>query len=217
MIIPAVIPTTIHDVERKVDLVKDYVDRVQIDVADGYFAPVETWPIINTNGFVDMVNGDRRLPHHDQVNYEVHLMVQDPMDKIQQWIAAGARAVIPHASMLESPHLIKKLTDSAGVEFGIAVTPTEYQLVDDNLFQLADFVQVMGSDQLGQHGVQLTDESIEVIKRIAKNYKKPIAVDIGVNQNTIGRLRAAGATRFVSGSAIFGSREPEGAIKQLGT
>lgn len=64
MIIPSVIPTTIHDVEKRVGLVKDHVQRFHVDVADGYFVPVETWPIINRNGFQDIVNGDRRLPHN---------------------------------------------------------------------------------------------------------------------------------------------------------
>lgn len=207
MIIPAIIPETIQDVENKVALVSKYVDRVQIDVMDGMFAPAVTWPIINTNGFTDIVAGRRRLPEHEQVNYEVHLMVQDPEAHIDDWILAGARAVIPHATMLEAPHIIQKKVKAAGVEFGIAITPTEYQLIDDSLFELADFVQVMGSDDIGRHGVSLTDEAIAVIVALAKNYQKPISVDIGVNRETINKLRAAGATRFVSGSAIFGSSD----------
>tara|TARA_Y100000590_G_scaffold456021_1_gene605728 strand:- start:92 stop:751 length:660 start_codon:yes stop_codon:yes gene_type:complete len=215
MIIPAVLPTTIHDVERRVGLVKDYVDRFHVDVADGYFAPVETWPIINRNGFQDIVNGDRRLPNYEDVDYEIHLMVQDPEDHIDEWIAAGATAIIAHSSMLEAPHLVNKKLKSSGVEFGIAVTPTEYQMVDDSLFELADFVLVMGSDNIGHHGVSLSDESVEIIKTIAKNYQKPIGIDIGVNRNTIDRLHNAGATRFVSGSAVFGTADIDDSLDKL--
>ena len=94
MIIPAIIPITIHDVEEKVALVKGHVGRVQVDVADGYFAPNKTWPIINTNGFVDIVAGRSRLPFHTEIEYEIHLMVQDPMEKVNEWIAAGAQSII---------------------------------------------------------------------------------------------------------------------------
>ena len=140
MIIPAVLPTTIHDVERRVSLVKDYVERFHLDVAGGMFAPVETWPVINRNGFQDIVNGDRRLPHNYDVKYEVHLMVQDPEEYIDEWVAAGVFSIIAHSSMLEAPHLVHNKLQAAGIEFGIAVTPTEYQIIDDSLFELADFV-----------------------------------------------------------------------------
>jgi ribulose-phosphate 3-epimerase len=216
MIIPAVLPTTIHDVERRVSIVADHIERFHIDVADGLFAPVQTWPIINRNGFQDIVNGDRSLPHAQKVKYEVHLMVQDPEEKIDEWLVTGVKSIIAHASMLQSPHLTRKKMQAAGVEFGVAVTPTEYQIVDDSLFELADFVLVMGSDKIGHHGVKLSNESVKIIEKLSKNLGIPIGIDIGVNKDTISELSRAGASRFVSGSAVFGSEEPKEALRILG-
>lgn len=215
MIIPAIIPETINDVEQRVGQVKNYVSRVQIDVADGFFAPTTTWPIINTNGFVDIVSGKQRLPYFGEIEYEIHLMVQDPMDHINQWLQVGVNAIVAHASMLELPHLTHKLIKEHGLEFGIAVTPIEYEMIDDVIFELADFVQVMGSNDIGKSGVALSNESVEIVRMLAKKIDKPIAVDIGVNQHTIGILKKAGATRFVSGSAVFESKNILPAISEL--
>ena len=204
MIIPAIIPEQFSDIENKVSLVKDYAKRVQIDVVDGYFAPNKTWPIINGDNFDQLVKGDAALPFRDQVQYEIHLMVQDPIDYIASWLKVGVDAIVAHASMLEQPHKTRDLVKSNNCEFGIAITPMEYALVDDSIFELADFVQVMGSNQIGQSGVSLSSESVDIVKHLSKNLTKPIAVDIGVNSDTIQILQKAGATRFVSGSAVFG-------------
>lgn len=215
MIIPAIIPNSLRDIESQVFLVKDYVSRVQVDVVDGLFANSITWPYVNGGDFDGIVSGVKRLPFHSEVEYEIHLMVQDPASKIDEWIAAGANAIIAHASMLQSPHLTSKKIKDAGIEFGIAVTPIEYQIIDDTIFELADFIQVMGSNKIGHHGVKLSEEAVDIIKALSKNFKRPISVDIGVNSNTIGKLRNAGATRFVSGSAIFKSNSTKDAINSL--
>ena len=42
-----------------------------------------------------------------------------------------------------------------------------------------------------------------------------IEVDGGIDQGNIGRVVAAGATMIVAGSSIFGTKDPESAVRTL--
>jgi pentose-5-phosphate-3-epimerase len=62
----------------------------------------------------------------------------------------------------------------------------------------------MGSDNIGHHGEELDPAVLDKIRDFKKKYPEMVAgVDIGVNHDTAGELVEAGATRLVSGSAIF--------------
>jgi ribulose-phosphate 3-epimerase len=62
----------------------------------------------------------------------------------------------------------------------------------------------MGNDTLGHHGVELDEKVLERIKILREKYPDlPIAIDIGVDQETAPALVEAGVTKLVSGSAIF--------------
>jgi pentose-5-phosphate-3-epimerase len=62
----------------------------------------------------------------------------------------------------------------------------------------------MGSDKIGAHGESLQDSAIEKIKYFKNNFPDSvIAIDIGVNEETIRELEDAGASKFVSGSSFL--------------
>ena len=75
----------------------------------------------------------------------------------------------------------------------------------------------MGNDRIGFGGVPLDEELVlPKISELRKRHPElTISVDIGVNAETAPRLIAAGATRLVAGSAIFGKANPAQAIKEL--
>ena len=80
----------------------------------------------------------------------------------------------------------------------------------------ADFVQFMGSDNIGHAGEELDEKVFDKIKIFREKYPNiPIQVDIGVNPDTAPRLVEAGATALVSGSAIFKSANIKEAIERL--
>ena len=214
-VIPAIIPESFSDVQSKAEQVVNFVDRVQVDVADGMFAPVTTWPL-NEEGYLENPDINTTFPYLDQLQYEIHLMTQDPEEYIQEWIRLGVTSLIFHSSMLEAPHQLKRYLKEQNIEFGIAITPTEYDDVSTELLKLADFVQVMGSDRIGYHGVELQERALAIIEHLSHHLNCDIAVDIGVNLETAPILKKAGADRLVSGSAIFGARDIEQAIRQLG-
>jgi pentose-5-phosphate-3-epimerase len=102
------------------------------------------------------------------------------------------------------------------VEVALALRPsTDIALLEPYIDDVV-FVQCMGNDKIGYHGVALEERAVDMIARIHARWPKVlIGVDIGVNKDTIPRLYSAGARRFATGSAVFGGGDPSGAITAL--
>jgi len=84
---------------------------------------------------------------------------------------------------------------------------------------LSDFVLVMTVNPGfgGQKMIEACLEKISAIRAFVdeRNLKIPIEVDGGINPETVGRARAAGAEIVVAGNAIFAQKDYAAAIKAL--
>lgn len=218
-VVPAIIPQSFDHLRGQVVQVKDYVRRVQVDIIDGEYAPTTTWPYENDNGaFADMVAQKEGLPYWREVTYEFDLMVENPKEVISDYIQMGASGLIIHYdSTDELPELVKEV-QGAQIKAGVALVPKNFEENIDivELAQLADFIQIMGNDEIGKHGVSLDTDVYEFAEEVREiDDEIDIAVDIGVDQQTSPELVAAGVTKLVSGSAIFGAEDIEEAIQRL--
>ncbi|GMU73898.1 MAG: ribulose-phosphate 3-epimerase [Candidatus Campbellbacteria bacterium] len=219
-VVPAIIPDTYEDITAKAGLVRSSVSRVQLDVADGTYAPSKTWPYNGDDGHMQrLASEDEGLPLWDEINYEVDLLIDEPEKEIDTWIRVGVAAAVVHIESTKAHgDIFKKLKD-ADIEVGWAITPSTPNEVLFSILEahgVPDFVQCMGSDDIGYHGVSLDERVYEKIEEIRARYPElPIAVDIGVSEETAPQLVDAGATKLVSGSAIFGSENIKATIERL--
>ncbi len=236
-IIPAILPVDLDDLRDKMAQVSGQAPLVQIDVCDGKFVPSKTWPY-NKGGweeFVHLTTEDEGFPFWDSLDLEVDLMVRNPETVVFDWIKVGAKRVVLH---LESaPDIlatVEKLRaeygtardETFGLSIGLALnlrTPNEevyeiLDLIDENGDSIVDFVQFMGIDQVGFQGQEFNDSVLEKISDLRNLYPNmPISVDGGVNFDNAADLVSAGATRLVSGSAVFESGDLVQAIHDLAT
>lgn len=218
-VVPVLLPQNYADILGKVSRVKGLVSRVQIDIADGTYAPSKTWPYNGDDGhFKEILSQDEGLPYWDEMDYEVDLLVSEPERLIDTWIRVGiAGAIVYVESTNKLDESIQKLKE-ADVEVGLGITPST---PNEKLFpyiEQATFIQCMGSDDIGFAGVSLDERVYDKVRDIRKKYPKiPIAIDIGVNEETAPLLVEAGATKLVSGSAIFGSEDIQDTISYLQT
>jgi len=183
---------------------------IQIDISNGTFAPSMTWPFQNGDDFYKKIATQKEgLPFWEDVQYEVDMLIDKPEEHIEDWINAGASKLIIHLETSKNITQIKEKTDDAGIDLGLSINPsTDENLLYENL-EHADFVQFMGSDEIGFHGVELDKKVLPMIKRLRE--KKPditIAIDIGVNEETAERLVQAGVNKLISGSAILNAEDP---------
>lgn len=204
-IIPAILVKTFQEFTQKVDAVEDYVKWVQLDVADGDFAPNVTW-------------GDPVALHdYDPgVFIEVHLMMAKPEKVIDQWLKSGAKRIYFHwEATTQHEEIIAKLKKNK-IEAGIALLP-ETPLENINLIdELVDAV-LLFSGSLGFYGGKFNEEAT-LAKLSVLSQAHPhiiIEVDGGMNPKTAKKVVKAGANAIVSGGYIWKSDDPSQAIKEL--
>lgn len=217
-VIPTVLPESFEELRDKVEKVAHLVPLVQLDVVDGVHAPSVTWPFKNdaAEWFEKLVSGEERLPHGDTLQYELDFMVCAPEVVLDAWMAIGFKQFIIH---LESTHdmagIIQRLKN-VGVGVGIALKPSTHNDELVPYIDSIDFVQCMGSDKIGYHGVELDPQVLEKIRELHVQYPDlTLGVDIGVNFETAPQLIKAGVTRLAAGSAILHSDDPEDALRRL--
>jgi ribulose-phosphate 3-epimerase len=204
VIIPAILPKVQSEVNQKTKAVAGLVSCVQIDVCDGKFVPAKTT--------------FKELPFLDILEYELDLMVDQPEQVIEQYIdLQPARIIIHLESVIDHVKLFLALESVRGIiEIGLSISSSSDDALLEKYIEDCDFVQFMGIAKIGYQSEPF-DESVLV--RIAYFHRKypdlPISVDGSVNTETIVRLRNAGATRFVVGSAVFGEGDIEENISKL--
>ena len=205
-IIPAILPKDFAEVQEKIDLIKDFVKTVQIDVCDGQFVPSATWPYRKEDdSFEKIVKEEEGLPGWEKLNFEIDLMANKPEEKVEQWVQAGATRIIIH---IEARGNIEGAIDILKDRIEIAVALN----IDTPVSAIEPFkdkiqgIQLMGIDTIGFQHQPFDTKVIDKVKEVRAAYPDmSISVDGGVSLENGSALIEAGADRLVVGSAIFES------------
>lgn len=211
-IIPAVIPTSLQDLQDNLEKISVFSKYLQIDVVDGEFAPFVSWPYrSDTTPTANEVRDMLR-----EYDFEVDLMVKDQLAAARFWIDAGAKALVFHLEGLSDPRTAIDLCRSPNVQIGFSInndTPldTLFTFVDE-----LDYVQLMGISLIGTQGQPFDSRVLERIATLRALYPSlTISVDGSMNKETISEVKKAGADRFAVGSYILKSDDPEERFKEL--
>jgi ribulose-phosphate 3-epimerase len=225
-IIPAIMPDSFDDLEEKTSRVAQFTNTVQLDIMDGKFVRGRTWPYFSADhySFDNLLTESEGMPHWDKVDFEIDLMVDKPEEVIDTWITAGASRIIVHIEstdkmdeivrMMRERFAYEGMTGKPDVELGIALnidTP-----LSDIVGYLEDvqFVQFMGIATIGLQGEPFDERVIDKIREFHNAHPKILlSVDGGVDFDTAPILVEVGVKRLVSGSAIFKTENPAGAIE----
>ncbi len=219
-------PKSFDDLHEDMSLVTGFVPMVQIDVMDGVFVQNKSWPYMQKNGadqldpdFDQIVKEEAPFPYWEELDFEVDLMVANPVEVAQDWITAGAKRLIIHIESFKTPadavaafQQLKKqlpLKDSfLYTEIGVALNPSTPNEALEPILEYVDFVQFMGIEKIGYQGQPFDERVLEKISSLrAARPNVTISVDGSVNFDTAPRLVAAGANRLAIGSAIFESED----------
>ncbi len=217
-IIPSIIPQNLNVIREKLEKLLGLVKKVQLDIVDGKYAPVKTWPFVekNSDDLMKFARGREKFPHIGDFILEIDMMILHPVEYLDDFISLGAKSFVIH---IDSTDHIKECLDTIknlGCEAGLGIKPS----VDVDLLQpflpQTDFVQFMGNDKIGHSGVELDDSIVNKIKYFHEKHPSTvIQIDIGVSEETIPKLKKTGVSRFISGSAIFNAPNIKEAILKL--
>lgn len=187
-------------------------DMVHIDVMDGHFVPNITIgaPVV------------RCLRKSTALPFDVHLMIDEPLRYIADFAQVGADRITFHT---EAESGVGETIDAilaAGKEAGLAVKPgTDITEVYPYLDRLS-MVLVMTVEP-GFGGQSFRADMLPKIRALREECVRrglpelDIQVDGGISAQTIGDVAAAGANVFVSGSALFSSKDMAAEIRRFKT
>lgn len=215
-IIPAILPMTFSELEDDAALVKGFVKTIQVDVCDGQFVPNATWPYRkHDDSFERLIKEEIGMPAWQDLNYEFDLMVNDPIEVVEEWVRAGATRIILHAEA--KGDLDAAMEALLGrVEIGLALAEETPISAIGRYREKISSVQLMGIEKVGfQHQV-FDDRVIGRVREARLKYPGlPISVDGGVSLDNAQALINGGADRLVIGSAIFGADNPLDAVEKF--
>ncbi len=201
IIIPSLLRKTIKEIERDISKVPNFVNIIQIDIADGLFVP------------------DKYLHDPKEINklcdgkeVEVHLMVKDPEKYISDWGTLNTiRRIIFHYEATNDHMNVIRLIREYGKEPVIALNPeTDYRLCKP-IFPYLKGIQIM-SVYPGVQGRPFelsSPDRIDEVRGYLEEHdlsdKVDISVDGGLTPDTIGSCVFYGANRLCVGSYLMNS------------
>ena len=182
---------------------------IHVDVMDGHFVPNLTFgaPLIRALRGVT----DRPL--------DVHLMVERPEQYIADYADSGASGFTFHPEA--TVHVQRQLAAvrERGMRAGLALNPgTPLSLLEEVVADV-DLVLVMSVNPGfgGQSYLPAATDKIRRTRALLDRHRSraTLEVDGGITTATIAEAWGAGADTFVAGTAVFGSDDPAGAVREL--
>lgn len=210
LISPSVLSCDFANIQRDVEMINNSnADWFHVDVMDGVFVPNISFgfPVIEA------------IKKHAKKPLDVHLMIQNPDQYVEQFKKSGADILTVHYEACTHLHRTIQAIKEAGMKAGVALNPhTPVALLEDVIEEL-DLVLIMsvnpgfGGQKFIQNALVKVAQLKELI--ISKKSKALIEVDGGVNLETGKELVKAGADVLVAGSFIFNSDNPTITIDSL--
>ena len=174
------------------------VRMLHFDVMDGRFAPQLTAGACFVKGVKTSLLKD------------VHLMIDDPLDSVHEYVAAGADLVTIHVESCRHAHRVLQrvrelpnMNDPARpVVRGVALIAMLEPLLDE-----VDLVLLLAVNPgfSGQSYISRTADRFAHVREMVGTMTHPpvVGIDGGVNRKTITSIAALGPDLVVSGSAVF--------------
>jgi ribulose-phosphate 3-epimerase len=210
-IAPSILSANFVRLEEEIKKIEDVngVQYLHIDVMDGSFVP----NITIGSPVVKSIKKITKLP------LDVHLMIDNPEKHIDSFIDAGADNLTIHLEATRHPERLLSYIRSKGISAGISINPATGIETVKYLYGSFDLILVMTVNP-GFGGQKLISSTLDKVKSLKNEKEKNgldfvIEVDGGVSKDNISKYVSAGAELIVAGNAVFGSKDPAIAIKEL--
>lgn len=176
------------------------VDGFHCDVMDGTFVPNITM------GTMDI----RAIRQNTKKIIDVHLMIENPLSKIQWFIDLGVDLIYFHPEAERYSIKTLQTIKNARKLAGIAINPDTSVETIKELLWLCDYVMVMTVNPgfSGQSYIEFTTEKIKLLVELRKKFKYKIVVDGSCSPERIKELSSIGVDGYILGtSALFGKQK----------
>jgi transketolase len=213
MISPSIIAGNMSNLENEVKrCVEGRADYIHLDVMDGIFVPNTTFDHTKI----------KQLRSLTVIPFDAHLMINEPVKHIRNYIDAGCDIVTVHAEVCDESSFgeIKDVIQQNQVGVGLAINPDtnlpewSHKFIEE-LDQLIVMSVVPGKS--GQKYIESSHKKIQNLVKILKNnkFEGTIEADGGVTLENVGQCFVDGARAFVGGNAIIGQKDVRGIIREF--
>ena len=213
MIAPSIIAGDMTNLENEVKrCAVGRADYIHLDVMDGQFVPNKTFDHNKINELRSLTT----------IPFDTHLMINEPVKYIQDYIDAGSDIITVHAEVTDESSFgeIHDLLKQNKIGVGFAINPDtdlpdwSYKFLS-SLDQLIVMSVVPGES--GQKYIEETHEKMNKLNVILEqnNFSGYVEADGGINFDNIGSVFRDGARVFVGGGAIIGQQDVPAAIKNF--
>jgi ribulose-phosphate 3-epimerase len=179
---------------------------IHVDIMDGHFVPPLSMGPQVLSALVDQ--------GFEGVEYDVHLMVEQPERHLADFAKAGAHNITVHAEATPHVNYAVQQIRELGCTAGVAVCPSTpldiYRELDVDLALCMTVNPGWG----GQRFIASSPDKIARLRALLGEGVE-LEVDGGIDTSTAGVAAASGATLFVAGSALFGAPDPAQAYRDI--
>jgi ribulose-phosphate 3-epimerase len=174
------------------------VELVHVDVMDGVFCPQTTVgaPVV------------RAIP--ESFVKDVHLMIDEPIEKVGDYVAAGADIVTFHVESTRHPHRVLQSLAGSGVARGVALNPGTPLAAVEPLLDDLELLLVLAVNPgwSGQTFIPATERKLADARALIGGREIALAVDGGITQQNVEHVVSLGVDVVVAGSAVFDGVAP---------
>lgn len=182
---------------------------LHLDVMDGHFVP-------NLTIGPPVVESVRKVTRS---HLNVHLMIEEPERHIPAFAEAGANSISVHYEACRHLDGVLGLIHSHGLAAGIVLNPSTPVSVLQDVLEVADYVLLMSVNPGfgGQKLIPYVLDKVRELDRLRRDKRLtlPIQIDGGVHRENLADVVRAGCDWIVTGSAVFHSSDPEGAVRRM--
>ena len=168
-------------------------DMIHFDIMDGHFVPNITMgpPVLAS------------LRRHCTVPMDVHLMITEPEQYVDDFVQAGADIITFHAEACHHPHRLLTKIQDLGCKAGVVLNPGTSEDEIEYLANMVDMVLIMSVNP-GFGGQSFITDMLRKIENVrAMIGDRDLEVDGGIDDTTAKQVIDAGANVLVAGSYIF--------------
>src|ERR1700733_6234759 len=174
------------------------VNAVHVDVRDGGLCPQAPVgpPLVSA------------LP--DRFIKDVHLMVDEPLEKVRAYIDAHADILTFHVESTRHPHRVLQSLRGTGVVRGVALNPGTPVTAVQPLLDELELILILSVNPGwgGQSFMPSSEARIAEVRALVERRTTGIAVDGGVTKANVQHVASLGVDLIVAGSAVYDGKAP---------
>lgn len=199
-ILPSIFGADILSLDSEIKFLEDEKTHIlHVDMMDGNFV----------SNIAFGPNQIAAMKKESTMVFDVHMMVANPKDHLDDVIATGAEMISVHYESTPHIHNMMQRIRAAGRKAGVVINPATPESVLEYLLDDIDYVLVMtiNPGTPGQSFIEKSYEKVANVKKMIGDRAIQVEVDGGVNEEIAGKIAAAGADLIVVGGALF-SNDP---------